>query len=425
MTLRRFKAWMLPLCAACLLLSLWMVIHSLSGAQLAGCGAGSACDEVMGSRWAWVLGGVPVSLPAAVVYALLLVCVLFLDTRHARPDENRHSPAPTGESLNPLLWRLMPLLAGCIVGAALWFAWLQIGVLHAFCKYCSALHLLGCVVAAMVLWGGDSPVKPANDGSLKPANDDKTTATIQHRHSPTPIGESHHRFLWFGAGLLAAALFAFVQTRTLPDAAYDSGRSEALLPTFAEGEVPALPPSFADLTGESPGTTLTLLFDFQCTHCRRLHRILPELLARSGGQYRIQLCPVPLSSACNPYIPSSGIDRFAGSCTLTRCALAVWYARPEAYATYWDWLLGEGDPHAAITPDEAEARARALLGDGFAAALQDPRIDAYLRKVEELFGRTSSSEKSGVPRFILGQRWLVPETDDPDTLLSLLHQLSL
>ena len=70
---------------------------------------------------------------------------------------------------------------------------------------------------------------------------------------------------------------------------------------------------------------------------------------------------------------------------------------------------------------EAEKRARALLGDGFEAALADPRIDAYLRKVEELFGRTSTSEKSGVPRLIRGQRWLVPETDDADELIELIR----
>ena len=170
--------------------------------------------------------------------------------------------------------------------------------------------------------------------------------------------------------------------------------------------------------------SITLLFDFQCIHCRRLHRILPELLELAGRQFAIQLCPVPLSSACNPYIPASGIDRFAGSCPLTRLALAVWYARPDAYADYWDYLLGGGDEHAAVSPAEAEDRARELLGDGLEAALQDPRIDSYLRKAEELFGRTSSSEKSGVPRFIHGQQWLVPETDDPDALLTLLRNIS-
>ena len=378
MTLRRFKALMLPLCAACLLLAGWMVYHSLSGSQLAGCGAGSACESVMGSRWAWVLGRVPVSLPAAVVYALLGICILFLGGKSA---ESR--------SLDRLLWRLMPLLGGCIVGAALWFAWLQAGVLHAFCKYCSLLHLLGCMAAAILLFARDAGSKPGKA-----------------------------RIVWFMAGLAAAALFAFVQARTLPDPVYDAGLTDAELPVFSDGEVPVLSTS-AD-SGEA-GQTLTLLFDFQCIHCRRLHRVLPEFLSLAEGRYSIRLCPVPLSSACNPYIPASGIDRFAGSCAFTRYAMAVWYARPEAYVDYWDWLLGAGDERAAVDPAEAELRARTLLGDAFGAALQDPRIEGYLRTVEELFGRTSVSGKSAVPRLILGQRWLVAEADSAETLLALVE----
>ena len=227
--------------------------------------------------------------------------------------------------------------------------------------------------------------------------------------------------------MAAAALFAWVQSRTLPDAIYDAGRTEAALPTFEEGEVPVLGDSPVKPANDKWGpandeaASLTLLFDFQCIHCRRLHRILPELLEKAGGQYRITLCPVPLSSACNPYIPASGIDRFAGSCPLTRLALAVWYARPDAFAAYWDYLLGDGDEHATISPADAENRARALLGDGFEAALADPRIDATLRRAEEIFGRTSTSEKSGVPRLIAGQRWLVPETTDADELLELIR----
>lgn len=371
---RWFKAVMLPLCAACLLIAAWMMVHSLSGTQLAGCSAGSGCDSVMGSRWAWTLGGVPVSLPAAVVYLLLGICVLFLGGSSAE-----------SKSLDRTLWRLMPLLGGCIVGAALWFAWLQAGVLHAFCKYCTLLHILGCAAATIIL----IHAKKAGFRPLIP----------------------------FAAGLAAAAVFAFVQSRTLPEAIYDSGRTSAQLPSFTEGEVPALE------SGSSAGDKedITLLFDFQCIHCRRLHAFLPELMELSGGKYRIFLCPVPLSSACNPYLPDSGIDRFAGSCQLTRYAMAVWYARPEAYSQYWDQLLGDGDEHAVTDIAAAENHARALLGEGFEAAIRDNRIDAYLRKVEELFGRTSSSTKSGVPRIIHEQRWIVPETDDAESLLKLLR----
>ena len=374
MNLRRFKTAALLLCAACLALAGWMVFHTLAGARLVGCGAGSGCDSVMGSPWAYVAGGVPVSLPAAMVYLLLAVCLLFLGGKSA---EDR--------SLDRILWPLMYFLSGCIIGAALWFCYLQAFVLHTFCPWCTALHLVGCLLAALILFG----------------------SVVRQAHQPD-------RFLWFAAGLAAAAVFALVQVYTRPEAVYDAGRTDASLPAFTDGEAPVLGAS--DASDE-----LTLLFDFQCVHCRRLHRALPEMLAQAGGQFRLRLCPVPLSSACNPYIPNTGIDRFAGSCPLTRCALAVWYARPDAYEAYWDYLLGNGDEHAAIDPAAAEARARDILGGGFDAALADPRIDPYLKKVEELFGRTSHAEKSGIPRLIHGQNWLVPETDQADKLLELIR----
>ena len=374
MTLRRFKSVALPLCAACLALAGWMVFHTLTGARMAGCGAGSACDSVMGSPWAYVPGGIPVSLPAAVAYLLLGICLLFLG-----------GDKPGDRSLDRILWPLMLFLGGCILGAALWFCCLQAFVLHAFCKYCTLLHLLGVVLSVLVITG---------HSGLDP--------------------EPRRPHAWLAAGLLAAALLAVIQIITRPEAIYDTGRSEALLPAFTDGEVPVL--GAPDAPDE-----LTLLFDFQCVHCRRLHKVLPELLEKAGGRYRIRLCPVPLSSDCNPYLPNTGIDRFAGSCPLTRDALAVWYALPEAYEAYWDYLLGNGNAQASVTPSEAETRARALLGAGFDAAVTDPRIDTYLRKVEELFGRTSNAEKSGVPRFIHGQNWLVPETDQADALLELIR----
>ena len=381
----------LLLCAACLALAGWMLFHSLTGVRMVGCGAGSGCDSVMGSPWAYVLGSIPVSLPAAVSYLLLALCIVFLG---GKTEEDR--------SLDRLLWPLLLILAGALVGAALWFSYLQLFVLHAFCKYCTLLHLLGCVLAVLIVCHSGLDPSPHSGLDSSP-------------HSGLDPESPRRRYGWFLAGLVAAAVFAFVQARTLPAAAYDAGRTEASLPTFADGEVPVLGPSDAP-------EELTLPFDFQCSHCRRLHQVLPELLAKAGGQYRIRLCPVPLSPACNPYIPATGVDRFAGSCALTRYALAVWYARPEAYEAYWDALLGGGPSTGSGSAQaQAEAAARAILGAEFAAATKDPRIDAYLRKVEELFGRTSNAEKSGVPRLIRGQKWLVPETDQADELLELIR----
>ena len=186
MTLRRFKTTALLLCAACLALAGWMLFHSLTGVQMVGCGAGNGCDSVMGSPWAYVLGGIPVSLPAVVSYLLLALCIVFLG-----------GESPEDRSLDRILWPMMLVLGGAIVGAALWFCYLQLFVLHAFCKYCTLLHLLGCVLAGLILVAGRT------------------------------LSLSKGRYGWFAVGLVSAAVFAFVQSRTLPAAAYDTGRTEA------------------------------------------------------------------------------------------------------------------------------------------------------------------------------------------------------
>lgn len=348
---------------------------------MVGCGVGSGCGSVTGSRWAYFLGNVPVSLPALVLYVVMLICSLFYEGK-----------GKDAASLDRLIQPLLLVLAGSVVGSALWFSWLQAGVLHSFCKYCALLHCLGCISAILIL--------------------------IHCRRPGLPV---------FSVGLAAAALFAFVQAKTLPDVLYDSGRTDSDLPSFNLDDVYSLGPDQTE-------TTFTLLFDFQCEHCRKLHKLLPSVCSSDG--IRVLLCPVPLSSACNPYIPD-GIDRFAGSCRITKAALAVWYACPDRYPEFESFLM---DGEFCPSPEEAEAEAAKILGNdslpasaqdicmdapqnALQIALQDPRIDSYLDKVYELFGRTSSAGKGAVPRLIYGQQWMVVEAETAESLSALLSSL--
>lgn len=341
-----------------------MLRHSLAGAALVGCGAGSGCDAVTGSVWAYFLGNIPVSLPALLAYVIMLICILFYGGKSRE-----------AQSLDGKIELVLLLLAGAITGSAIWFSWLQIGVLHSFCKYCTLLHLIGCAASVLIL--------------------------IHCRHLRAPI---------FIAGIAAAGIFSFVQTKTLPDSLYDSGRTESSLPSFSAEEAYTIGP-------EDPNATLTLLFDFQCSHCRRMHRLLPEVCENLG--INVRLCPVPLSSGCNPYVPD-GIDVFDGSCPITRTALAVWFARPDLYRDFEEFLMG---PELCPSPDETYAEAARILGkEELDAAMQDKRIDNYLSKVYELFGRTSTAGKGAVPRLICNQEWLVAEVDDEESLSSLIRE---
>ena len=54
--------------------------------------------------------------------------------------------------------------------------------------------------------------------------------------------------------------------------------------------------------------------------------MLDEAIRRYDGKLAFALCPAPLNTQCNPYIPVD-VDQFKDSCELVKTALAVWVAR--------------------------------------------------------------------------------------------------
>ena len=66
------------LCTVGLVLSIILTAHALSVMGLVGCGAGSSCATVTGSRWSLLMGFLPISALAVGAYLALLVCILYL-----------------------------------------------------------------------------------------------------------------------------------------------------------------------------------------------------------------------------------------------------------------------------------------------------------------------------------------------------------
>ena len=352
-----------------LVLSCILCIHALSGRGLIGCSAGTSCNEVLGSRWSYLFGLIPVSGLAAICYVAMTVCLLF-----RRSFENS-DPQFAG-----WLDRAMLLLAGAILGAAIWYIWLQKNFIRAFCPYCMTAHVCGIVLSVLVFLRAGK-------------------------------GRS-----FIAAGLALAALLAGLQLLTTPRTAYDRGFIPESLPLPDPQEMPVV-------GSPEAGTAVTLLFDYRCSHCQKIHSLLPEVVEMLGGKVAIVPAPVPLGRDCNPYIPA-GEDRFKGSCELTRYALALWRCDRTAFKAFDAWLF---EPDGAAgwyprEPEEAYAKACALFGaDRLENALSDPWIEAYLSDIYEVFGRTSTAEKAAVPRFVSADTWLVPDVDDAAGLAGLLR----
>lgn len=434
--------------AIALVLSAVLCIHALSGRGLIGCSAGTSCNEVLGSRWSFLFGRIPVSGLAAICYIAMTVCLLFRRSFDGDPQFARWMD------------RGMLVLSGAIIGAAIWFIWLQKNMIRSFCPYCMTAHICGLLLSALLL------VRIIGSGPGSPEDRCASAAA----GSPACCRRILRQLSFVFAGLVLAGCLAGLQLLTTPRTAFDRGFIPEALPLPDPQEMPSV-------GDPASGTAITLLFDYRCSHCQKIHSLLPEVVSLLGGQVAIVPAPVPLSKDCNPYIPA-GEDRFKGSCELTRYALALLRldrasssfaidsgASPPSsssainsgdssssssaidsgasspssfsaidsgassssnsvFAEFDAWLFESdaADGWYPREPEEAFEKACSLVGEQrLLEALQDPWITGYLTKIYELFGRTSTAEKAAVPRFICGDTWLVPDVDDAPGLAALLQ----
>lgn len=356
-----------------LVLCVVMALHSLRGTAMIGCGTGSSCDSVLGSRWSSLMGVLPVAGLAAGVYLAVLLCLCFVRDKE----------------IAPLAWKLLLVFGGAILGSAIWFFILQKWIVGQFCKYCLATHTIGIAVTGLLWYQA-------------------------HRNCP-----SRWNPVCAAAGLLLAGGLVAFQLITTPKSAYDIGVADGSLPVLKASETPVL-------GSEEATYQVNLMFDYQCSHCRKIHFAAKEI-TENRPDIAFVLVPCPLSYACNPYVPASGRDPFAGSCDLARLALAVWTTAPEKFEEFDEWLFTAEDPAKGWYPRTVEAatlEAARLLGgeQQLGEALGNAAIDSILARSFALFGRTTMQGKSGIPRLVYGSQWIIPEVDDAEGLMDILRK---
>jgi uncharacterized membrane protein/protein-disulfide isomerase len=376
-----------------LALSAFLGWHYLMGGSVIGCGGGSPCDQVLNSRWSSVAGVLPVSGLAAGAYLAMLVAGFFI--------------GPTTESpIRRLAWRAMLVLVGAAAGSALWFIIVQKWFIGSFCPYCMATHITSLLLAMLVIW--QAP-RQLDESSTTPAND-FSTAAPRRVVGPLPA------MGFASVGLVLAGIIAVCQIHFVPPGVYRGGELQNNLPVIDPHAVP--------LVG-SPDAhyVVTLLFDYKCPHCQQLHFMLDEAVRRYGGKLTFALCPTPLNTKCNPYIPRD-VGEFKGSCELAKVGLAVWVAKREAFDAFNLWMFSfeSGNHWQPRSLDAARAKAVELVGQAkFDAALADPWIDRYLQTSIRIYGGTIQNGNNAVPKLVFGSRWVIPEPYDADGLVLILH----
>lgn len=313
----------------------------------------------------------------------------------------------------------MLVLVGAAAGSAVWFMIVQKWLIGAFCPYCMTTHICGLLLAALVMWRGSSrfedasilpastsPAAAARVGSTVPVEDVPGTTPHYVVGSPPGVG-------FFLAGLGLAGILATCQAVFVPPVAHIRGQSQ---------NTPTVPdPHDAPLLGspEAP-YVVTLLFDYKCPHCQKLHFLLNEAIRRYNGKLAFALCPTPLNRQCNSYVPRD-VEEFKHSCELAKVGLAVWVAKREAFTAFDHWMFSfeSGDRWEPRSLDAAKAKAIELVGQAkFDAGWNDPWVPRYLQTSVRIYGDTGSN---AIPKLVFGPRWVTPEPRDANDLVLILQ----
>lgn len=363
-----------------LVLSTTLSWHYIAGGKMVGCSGGSACDQVLNSRWS-MLGPFPVSGLAVGAYLALLVS-LFVVTA-------------ADHSIRRLAWGLMLFLTGSIIGSAIWFAILQKWIIKQFCVYCMSTHAVGTLLALMVIG-----------------------RSLQERVAHVRLLSPLRSLILLLVGLLSAGGMAAYQLNDTPSESGHDDALETMLPAASKyEEVPMVG------SPDAPHI-VTMLFDYQCSHCQKLHFMLNEVVRKYDGKLAFNLCPTPLNSSCNPYIPEEK-GGFIDSCELARLGLAVWLADHDAFHAFeiFMFTFDSGSSWHPRTLDAATAKAVELVGQKqLDAALADPWIEEYLQTCIQIFGKTLKNERGAVPKMIYENKWVVPEPFNADELVTILQK---
>lgn len=331
--------------------SLYLLIVSWMHAGLpAGCGAGSGCAQVLSSRWGGAFG-LPVSGPAALVYVVCLIATMYVGD--GQPEERRR-----------MAWSVLIALAVMIATAALWFIFLQLFVIKAICPWCMTDHILGLMFSVATLWS--SPM-----GRGERAREQPGFLSMKRSEAFGPII----------AGVLAVSVLIAGQfiveykpvkvQRLAAGANADTGPGAKRTLELYDGRLQLSPHEQAMLGSPDAPHLLVVLFDYCCPHCQATHGYLLDVMKRHPDQLALIIMPMPMDGTCNPTVEETE-PRFKHSCELAHLALAVWKARPEAFAEFDRWLFDSDMPRE---PEAARLKADNLAG---AAAIEHALADRWV-----------------------------------------------
>ncbi|MCC6679920.1 MAG: thioredoxin domain-containing protein [Phycisphaeraceae bacterium] len=348
--------WLIRLLAgAALVLSIVLLIQSLRGSGLPGCGQASSCDQVLNSPWSTIVivpGAlmIPSALPAVALYALMVAASFAVKRRGA--------------------WLLLMTCGGIALAGGAWFTYLQIARIGQICNYCSSTHLCAAV-ASLLIWLHAPITRDPQPAAIRP------------------------RLAAIVAALAVAAVAALITIQTLQPA--PSTRVRLLQDSVQ------LDPRRSPILGRPDAPVILVeIYDYTCPHCRLLYQFMHQARQRYGDQLAIIMLPTPLNSDCNRHVTKTKPEQ-KHACELAKLALAVWLADSDQFTAMHEWLFEHYEQMVFDSPfgsnvEAARSFAETLVSkDALERTLADPAVDAWISTNNDLYNALGG----GQPKLLL------------------------
>lgn len=261
-----------------------------------------------------------------------------------------------------------------VIGAALWFIFIQLAIVHRFCGYCNAVHLLGVLGFMFAMpWLG----RVEHEFFAAAAIAGVCLAVLIVGQFVLPYREyAVARVASVEAGTSAASPETVIEAGNLTNHTSPVAIDRSLLPhriALLDGRV-RLDTRQWPVVGSPQGKRLAaFVFDYTCDACRVVHQIVNETV-EADRELSILFIPLPQHPGCNAEIKEIHAGReFA--CQYARLTIALWHLCPDEFSEFDRFLATRDKPPPLGLAIE---RARELVSLAINPHQPDEKIDQMI-----------------------------------------------
>jgi uncharacterized membrane protein len=159
------------------------------------------------------------------------------------------------------------------------------------------------------------------------------------------------------------------------------------------------------------------MVSYDCPHCRKMHAMVEEALARYGDQVALLVMPVPLDKDCNKLITDPTVSH-RGACGTARMVIALAKLEPTAFGKFHNFLMS-GDKEKPPGMEKIIPKAYSIVNADKLRDLQrGPEVAKQLDGYVDLYGQLQNKSKDqkafGLPVQILGDNVVSGDVEKVD-----------